>query len=121
MTAGYGINVIVTQMDFNLFETTLLSARILDKTYNMEIGGNIIFSGVCTILLSFLIAFITEKFTVKKAKKYRVDEMIEDLPLTKREKRGKNTPKKRGNSCDLRYARRNSRGRGNSQTAIYRL
>lgn len=87
MTAGYGINVIVTQMDFNLFETTLLSARILDKTYNMELGGNIIFSGVCTILLSFLIAFITEKFTVKKAKKYRVDEMIEDMPLTKREKR----------------------------------
>lgn len=88
MTAGYGINVIVTQMDFNLFETTLLSARILDKTYNMELGGNIIFSGVCTILLSFLIAFITEKFTVKKAKKYRVDEIIEELPITRREKRG---------------------------------
>ena len=88
MTAGYGINVIVTQMDFNLFETTLLSARILDKTYNMELGGNIIFSGVCTILLSFLIAFITEKFTVKKAKKYRVDEIIDELPITKREKRG---------------------------------
>ena len=60
MTAGYGINVIVTQMDFNLFETTLLSSRLLDKSYNMEMSGNIIFGGICTILLSLLIAFITE-------------------------------------------------------------
>jgi len=88
MTAGYGVNIIVTQMDFNLFETTLLSSRLLDRTYNMEMSGNIIFGGICTILLSFLIAFITEKFTVKKAQKYRVDEIVEDLPLTKREKKG---------------------------------
>lgn len=88
MTAGYGVNVIVTQMDFNLFDITLLSSRLLDKTYNVDISGNIIFGIVCTILLSLLIAFITEKFTVKKALKYKVDEMIEELPLTKREKRG---------------------------------
>lgn len=88
MTAGYGVNIIVTQMDFNLFDITLLSSRLLDKTYNIDISGNIIFGIICTILLSLLIAFITEKFTVKKALKYKVDEMIEELPLTKREKRG---------------------------------
>ena len=88
MTAGYGVNLIVTQMDFNLFETTKLSAQLLDKTYNVLINGNIIFGGVCSILLALLIAFITEKFTVKKAKKYRIDEMIDDEPLTKSEKKG---------------------------------
>lgn len=88
MTAGYGVNLIVTQMDFNLFETTKLSAQLLDKTYNVLINGNIIFGGVCSILLALLIAFITEKFTVKKAKKYRIDEMIDDEPLTKIEKKG---------------------------------
>lgn len=88
MTAGYGINLFVSQMDFNLFETTLLSARLLDETYNVSIDGNIIFSAVCSILLSLLTAFVTEKFTVKKAKKYRIDEIIDDEPLSKNEKKG---------------------------------
>ncbi len=88
MTAGYGVNIVVTQMDFNLFETTKLSAQLLDKTYNILINGNIIFGGVCSILLAFLIAFVTEKFTVKKAKKYRIDEFIDEEPLTKDEKKG---------------------------------
>lgn len=88
MTAGYGVNVIVTQMDFNLFETTMLSAQLLDKTYNVPIDGNIVFGGVCSILLALLIAFITEKFTVKKAKKYRIDEFIDDEPLSKNAKKG---------------------------------
>lgn len=88
MTAGHGVNVIVTQMDFNLFETTKLSAQLLDKTYNVLINGNIIFGGVCSILLALLIAFITEKFTVKKAKKYRIDEFIDEEPLTKNAKKG---------------------------------
>jgi len=88
MTAGYGINIIVSQMDFNLFETTMLSAQLLDKTYNVAINGNIIFGGVCSVLLALLIAFITEKFTVKKAKKYRIDEFIDEEPLNKNSKRG---------------------------------
>ena len=78
MTAGYGINMIITQMDYNLYSITNLSAKLIDKSYNVGINGNIIFTAVCTILLSLLIAFITEKYTVKKAKKYKIDEMIED-------------------------------------------
>ena len=88
MTAGYGINIMVTQMDFNLFEITSLSANLIDKTYQVNINGNLIFTSICSILLSFLIAFITEKFTVKKAKKYKIDEIIEDEPLTKDAKKG---------------------------------
>lgn len=88
MTAGHGVNVIITQMDFNLFETTMLSARLLDKTYTVGINGNIIFGIITSILLSFLIAFITEKFTVKEVKKYRIDEIIDEEINGKKEKKG---------------------------------
>lgn len=88
MTAGYGINMIITQMDYNLYSITNLSAKLIDKSYNVGINGNIIFTAVCTILLSLLIAFITEKYTVKKAKKYKIDEMIEDDELSRDAKRG---------------------------------
>lgn len=88
MTAGYGINMIITQMDYNLYSITNLSAKLIDKSYNVGINGNIIFTAVCTILLSLLIAFITEKYTVKKAKKYKIDEMIEDDELSSDAKKG---------------------------------
>lgn len=88
MTAGYGINMIITQMDYNLYSITNLSAKLIDKSYNVGINGNIIFTAVCTILLSLLIAFITEKYTVKKARKYKIDEMIEDDELSSDAKKG---------------------------------
>lgn len=88
MTAGYGINMIITQMDYNLYSITNLSAKLIDKSYNVSINGNIIFTAVCTVLLSLLIAFITEKYIVKKARKYKIDEMIEDDELSSDAKKG---------------------------------
>ena len=88
MTAGYGLNIVATQMDYSLLETTTLSARLIDKTYKISINGNLIFEIVGTILLSILITFITEKFTVKKAKKYKIDDFIEEEPLTSDDKKG---------------------------------
>lgn len=88
MTAGYGINLVVSQMDYNLFETTNLSARLIDNAYNVGINGNLIFGIVSTILLSLLISFITEKYVVKKAKKYRMDDFVDEEPLSSDAKRG---------------------------------
>ena len=88
MTAGYGINLIVSQIDFNLYKITNLSAVLIDETYKVGINGNLIFGIVCTILLSLLIAFITEKYTVKKAKKYKIDDFIDEEPLTTDAKKG---------------------------------
>lgn len=88
MTAGYGINLIVSQIDFNLYKITNLSAKIIDESYKVGINGNLVFGIVCTILLSLLIAFITEKYTVKKAKKYKIDDFIDEEPLTKEGKKG---------------------------------
>lgn len=88
MTAGYGVNLFITQMDYNLLETSNLSSHLIDKSYNVLINGNLIFGIVSTILLSILITFITEKFTTKKAKKYRIDEILEEEPLSKDSKKG---------------------------------
>ena len=84
MTTGYGINVFITQMDYNLYNITNLSAKLMDKTSTININGNIVFTIVATLLLSLLIAFITEKFIAKKVKKYKVDEeFIDEASLTK--------------------------------------
>lgn len=88
ITAGYGINIMITQMDYNLYEITNTASKLIDKTYQVNITGNIIFAAVCSILLALLIAFITEKFTVKKAKKYKIDEFIDEEPLSKDGKKG---------------------------------
>ena len=88
MTAGYGVNLFITQMDYNLLETSNLSSHLIDKSYNVLINGNLIFGIVSTILLSILITFITEKFTTKKAKKYRIDDFVEEEIITKEGKRG---------------------------------
>ena len=88
ITAGYGINICVTQMDYNLFNLTKLSANLIDKSYDVSIKGNIYFTAIASVLMALLIAFITEKFTVKKVKKYKVDEIIDDEPISKKEKKG---------------------------------
>lgn len=88
MTSGYGINMLVTQMDYNLYDITNISSHIIDKTYSVKINSNLIFGIVCTILLSILITFITEKFITKKVKKYKIDEIIEDDLDPKNVKKG---------------------------------
>lgn len=88
ITAGYGINIVITQMDYNLFSLTNISSKLIDKTYNVSINGNIYFTAICSILMALLIAFVTEKFTVKKAKKYKIDEFIDEEPLSKNDKKG---------------------------------
>ena len=37
MTAGYGVNLFITQMDYNLLETSNLSSHLIDKSYNVLI------------------------------------------------------------------------------------
>ena len=89
MTTGYSINLFVTQMDYNLFQITNLSAKLMDNTYIVNIDGNLIFGIVITILLTFLISFITERFIAKKVKKYKVEEeFIDDVSISKESKKG---------------------------------
>jgi aminobenzoyl-glutamate transport protein len=65
-----------------------MSSKLIDKTYYVTITGNIFVGIICSVLMALLIAFVTEKFTVKKAKKYKIDEFIEEETLTKDGKKG---------------------------------
>lgn len=88
MTAGYGINIIATQVDYLLIKSTTIGANVIDKTYNASINGNLFFGIVCTIILSFLISYITEKVIVKRVGRYKKEEMLEELTVDKKEKKG---------------------------------
>ncbi len=88
MTAGYGINVIATQIDYLLINATTIGANVIDKTYTTSISGNLFFGIICTILLSFLISYITEKIIVTRVGKYKKEEMLEELKVDKKEKKG---------------------------------
>ena len=43
MTTGYGLNAFITQMDYNLYSLTDLSAKLMDKKSLVNISGNIVF------------------------------------------------------------------------------
>lgn len=88
MTAGYGINVISTQMDFLLTQSTVIGANVIDKSYLVSNNGNLFFGIVCTILLSFIISYITEKVIVKRVGKYKKEDLTEELTINKKEKKG---------------------------------
>lgn len=88
ITSGYGINLFVSQMDYNLMGTTELGAKIIDKTYAVSIYGNLFFGIVSTILMTFLITYITEKFIVKRVNKYKREDLIEEIVIGKKEKKG---------------------------------
>lgn len=88
MAAGHGVNLFITQMDYNLLGYTKVGANLIDKAYTVSIYGNIYFGIVATILLTFLITYITEKFVVKKVGKYKKEEVLEDNILDKKKKKG---------------------------------
>lgn len=88
ITAGNQINLFIAQTDYSLLSDTQIGANIIDKTYSVSIFGNLFFGIVCTILMAFLITFITEKFVTKRVTKYKREDTLEDFTVGKKEKRG---------------------------------
>ncbi|MDD3048778.1 MAG: AbgT family transporter [Bacilli bacterium] len=88
-TSGHGINVFLSSLDYNLTPYTEVAAKLIDKNYNIGLSSNLFFCIVSTISLAFLITFITEKIVLPKIQKYKRDElMIEEVTITRKEKRG---------------------------------
>ena len=88
MASGYGFNLFISQMDYTLFSITESAARTIDSGYSVSIFGNLIFSIVTTVLLTILITYITEIFTVRRVNKYKKEDLSEDIIITRKEKRG---------------------------------
>lgn len=90
ITFGYGGNVIINRLDSMLTTYSNKAATILDSSYNVNIYGNIIFTIVCTLLVSYVGMIITEKFIIPKLGKYYFEEEESSLEtlVTKKERKG---------------------------------
>ena len=88
---GYGANIFVNGVDNALITYTQNATKILDKSYVVNLNGNIIFMIFATLLISYLGMIITERYVVPKLGKYNLAEE-EDIDLsaevTKKEKKG---------------------------------
>lgn len=89
ISAGQGINFVLSSFDYDLSPYTTLAAKLTDTSYLLKSNNNIFFCIVAVIALSFLITYITEKLVVPNLPKYRLDEeIIEEVVIGRREKRG---------------------------------
>ena len=90
ITFGYGANIVVNGLDSMLSSYTGLAASILDKTYKVNLSGNLIFMIVSTICIAYLGMIVTEKYIVPKLGRYVFDESeyFDAMIVTKKEKKG---------------------------------
>ena len=83
ITFGYGANIVANSLDSVLVSYTKTAVTILDKTYQVNINGNLIIMIVSTILISYIGMLITERFIIPKLGKYNFDD--EELEQIKKE------------------------------------
>lgn len=88
LTCGTGINIFMNSIDSSLTEYTRLSALSLDASYNISYFAHFYVMIFMTILMSFVIAGITEKVIIPRLGKYEEAEDEEEFYLDKRKKKG---------------------------------
>ena len=89
LTCGTGINIFMNSIDSSLLEYTKLAATSLDANYTINTYAHFFIMILTTILMSYIIALITEKNIAPKLGKYEgLEENIEEFYLDKKKKRG---------------------------------
>lgn len=90
LTCGSALSIFLTSIDSSLLDYTLINAYIFDSNYVISSFGYILIMIVSIVLLSLLLASITENYMAKKMPKYDFpEEDIEDeLVITKKKMRG---------------------------------
>ena len=83
ITFGSGANVVANSLDSNILPYTKSATTILDATYKVNTNGNIFFTIISTLLISYVGYVITEKIIIPKLGKYNFDE--EEIELRKKE------------------------------------
>lgn len=87
LTFGHGINIFMNSIDSSLLSYTKLAAESIDATYTISIFMSLFIMIILTILMSFVIATITEKYIIPSIGKYEFDQR-EEFYLDKKKKRG---------------------------------
>lgn len=91
ITFGYGANLVANSLDSVLVSYTQTAVTIMDKTYEVNINGNLIVMIISTILISYIGMIVTERFIIPKLGKYNFEEEeLEEIKKepTPREKKG---------------------------------
>lgn len=89
LTCGTGTNIFMNSIDSALLEYTKLAANSLDAAYQINTYAHFFIMIIMTILLSYVIALITEKNIAPKLGKYESEEeKVEEFYLDKKKKRG---------------------------------
>jgi aminobenzoyl-glutamate transport protein len=89
LSAGQGINFVLSNLEYGFIPYTQMAAKLTDETYKVGAYNNIFFCIVGVIALSFLITYITEKIVIPRLPKYKRDEeFVEELVVARKEKRG---------------------------------
>ena len=90
ITFGYGANFIINRLDSTLVTYSNKAALALDSAYSVNLYGNIIFTIISTMLLSYVGMIITERFIIPKLGKYTFDaeEPSQEGEVSKKERKG---------------------------------
>lgn len=87
LTCGTGINVFMSSVDSSMISYTRLAALSLDGTYNIGHFAFFFIMLLLTVIVSVVIALITERFVIPRLGKYEVEDE-EEVYLDKKKKRG---------------------------------
>lgn len=66
VSAGFGVNLLITPFDGVLTEVTNEAARLVDPNATIDLTANFYFSAGSTIFLAFVITWITERIVEKR-------------------------------------------------------
>lgn len=90
ITCGTGINIFMSSIDASLLEYTRQAALYLDATYSIGTFALLFIMIIMTIIMSIVIASITEKYLIPRLGKYEAPEKVEEeeFYLDKKKKRG---------------------------------
>ncbi len=87
LTCGSGLSLFITSIDSSLISSSILGAKILDKSYNINTFAFLFIMIVAIILVSLAVTFITETFIAPKMAAYDSKD-IKEFKITKRHLRG---------------------------------
>lgn len=87
MTFGHGINIFMNSVDSSLLSYTSLAAESVDATYAINVFMSLFVMIVLSLLMSFVVAAVTERTVIPNIGKYEL-ETREEFYLDKKKKRG---------------------------------
>jgi len=70
VSAGFGVNLLITPFDGVLTEVTNEAARLVDPTFSMDITANLFFSMASTIFLAVVMTFVTTRMVLPRLGKF---------------------------------------------------